>query len=204
MHPEISKFPLSKFYGSKVADGPNVLERDCERKLLAGPMYGPYSFIDIQDGMETSGKLDMTLSNAAEVAAVTRIVQRLFKHSQLIDTHLSIYHQRYGSIDLNIFFCAESAGTGQKLSVGVVLPYKAQVHAIQEKLGRLEHELCGGDFSMKVRTVDGFQGGEQDVIVFSIHPFLRQVIPNGGSNNHGSVGFLSDWRRTNVAQTRAK
>ena len=79
MHPEISRFPMSKFYRSKVRDAPSVLHRDYERKLLAGPMYGPYSFINIQGGMESSGKHDMSLSNAAEAAAVTWIVQRLFK-----------------------------------------------------------------------------------------------------------------------------
>ncbi|VAH99362.1 unnamed protein product [Triticum turgidum subsp. durum] len=169
MHPEISKFPLSRFYLGKVTDGSNVLQRDYERKLLAGPMYGPYSFIDIKGGTESSGEHDMSLSDAAEAAAVTRIVERLFN---------------------------ESVCSGQKLAVGVVSPYNAQVHAIQERLGRLE---CGahGDgegFSVKVRTVEGFQGTEEDVIVFSaVH-----------SNGNGSVGLLADWRRTNVALTRAK
>uniref|UniRef100_A0ACD6AL33 Uncharacterized protein n=7 Tax=Avena sativa TaxID=4498 RepID=A0ACD6AL33_AVESA len=74
MHPEISKFPLSRFYRSKVTDSPNIVQRDYERKLLAGPMYGPYSFINIQGGMESSGKHDTSLRNAVEVAAVTRIV----------------------------------------------------------------------------------------------------------------------------------
>ena len=77
MHPEISKFPISSFYCRKVTDGPNVLHRDYERKLLDGPMYGPYSFINIQGGIESSGMHGTSLSNAAEVAAVTRIVQRL-------------------------------------------------------------------------------------------------------------------------------
>ncbi|KAM0878710.1 hypothetical protein ACQ4PT_034699 [Festuca glaucescens] len=77
MHPEISNFPFSRFYPSKMIDGPNVLHRDYERKLLFDPMYGPYSFINIQDGTESSGEHDMSLSNAAEVTAV----QRLFKES---------------------------------------------------------------------------------------------------------------------------
>uniref|UniRef100_A0A453M2P4 DNA2/NAM7 helicase-like C-terminal domain-containing protein n=3 Tax=Triticinae TaxID=1648030 RepID=A0A453M2P4_AEGTS len=163
MHPEISKFPISSFYCRKVTDGPNVLHRDYERKLLDGPMYGPYSFINIQGGIESSGMHGTSLSNAAEVAAVTRIVQRLSQ----VDTR-------------------------SKLSVGVVSPYKAQVRAIQESLA-LEHDkYCG--LSVKIRTVDGFQGAEEDVVIFSA---VR-------ANTHGSVGFLSDQRRTNVAQTRAK
>uniref|UniRef100_M8AVF8 DNA2/NAM7 helicase-like C-terminal domain-containing protein n=1 Tax=Aegilops tauschii TaxID=37682 RepID=M8AVF8_AEGTA len=169
MHPGISKFPLSRFYLGKVTDGPNVLQRDYERKLLAGPMYGPYSFIDIKGGTESSGEHGMSLSNTAEAAAVTRIGERLFN---------------------------ESVRSGQKLAVGVVSPYKVQVHAIQESLGRLECWAHGGreGFSLKVQTVHGFQGAEEDVIVFSaVH-----------SNSHGSVGLLADWRRTNLALTRAK
>ncbi|KAF7068246.1 hypothetical protein CFC21_074021 [Triticum aestivum] len=163
MHPEISKFPISSFYCRKVTDGPNVLHRDYERKLLDGPMYGTYSFINIQGGIESSGMHGTSLSNAAEVAAVTRIVQRL-----------------------------SQVDTKSKLSVGVVSPYKAQVRAIQESLA-LEHDKYGG-LSVKIRTVDGFQGAEEDVVIFSA---VR-------ANTHGSVGFLSDQRRTNVAQTRAK
>jgi senataxin len=79
MHPGISKFPVSSFYGDQISDGENVLHRDYERKHLIGPMYGSYSFINIEGGKEISGKHDKSLINTIEVAAVTRIVQRLFK-----------------------------------------------------------------------------------------------------------------------------
>ena len=76
--------------------------------------------------------------------------------------------------------------------MGVVSPYKAQVRAIQERLA-LGRETYGG-FSVKIRSVDGFQGAEEDVIIFSA---VR-------ANTHGKIGFLSDRKRTNVVQTRAK
>ena len=91
MHPEISKFPTFRFYQSKVTDGPNVLQRDYERKLLAGPMYGPYSFIDIKGGTESSGEHDMSLSDAAEAAAVTRIVERLFNGAVILSVTSSTF-----------------------------------------------------------------------------------------------------------------
>jgi superfamily I DNA and/or RNA helicase len=83
-------------------------------------------------------------------------------------------------------------GSEQKLSVGVISPYAAQVVAIQEKLGQKYNNLEG--FAVKVKSVDGFQGGEEDIIIIST---VR-------SNSRGSIGFISNPQRTNVALTRAR
>ncbi|KAL5070075.1 hypothetical protein RYX36_020962, partial [Vicia faba] len=50
------------------------------------------------------------------------------------------------------------------------------------------------DFSVSVRSIDGFQGGEEDIIIMST---IR-------SNGSGKVVFLSNQQRTNVAMTRAR
>ncbi|KAJ4798925.1 P-loop containing nucleoside triphosphate hydrolases superfamily protein [Rhynchospora pubera] len=86
----------------------------------------------------------------------------------------------------------KSAYSGQNITLGVVSPYNAQVKLIQEKLGETYDSYEG--FKVKVRSIDGFQGGEEDVIIFST---VR-------SNTTGNVGFLSNINRTNVALTRAK
>lgn len=71
--------------------------------------------------------------------------------------------------------------------VGVVTPYKAQVKLLTEKLqGRFP--------KVSVRTVDGFQGQERELIVFSA------VRCNAG----GHLGFLDDDQRMNVLLTRAR
>ena len=85
-------------------------------------------------------------------------------------------------------------GTGfkQNYHIGVISPYAAQVVAIQERLGQKFDALDG--FTVKVKSVDGFQGGEEDLIILST---VR-------SNTHASIGFTSNLQRTNVALTRAR
>ena len=80
----------------------------------------------------------------------------------------------------------------QNLNIGVISPYAAQVVAIQERLGQKYDDLDG--FTVKVKSVDGFQGGEEDLIIIST---VR-------SNTHASIGFTSNLQRTNVALTRAR
>ena len=94
---------------------------------------------------------------------------------------------------LFFFLATEFIGTKKNVSIGVISPYKAQVYAIQEMLKKYT-ETSDTGFSVSVRSVDGFQGGEEDVIIIST---VR-------CNGNGSVGFLSNRQRANVALTRAR
>jgi len=69
------------------------------------------------------------------------------------------------------------------LTLGVVSPYRAQARAIADALPSIE-----------VNTVDAFQGREMDVVLISA---VR-------ANDARAVGFLADFRRLNVALTRAR
>lgn len=74
----------------------------------------------------------------------------------------------------------------------VIVPYRAQADLIGELLADLIGD--GGRTSDNVGTVDSFQGGERDLIVYG---FTR-------SNDNGEIGFLRELRRINVAITRAR
>ncbi|XP_071941571.1 regulator of nonsense transcripts 1 homolog [Antedon mediterranea] len=68
--------------------------------------------------------------------------------------------------------------------IGIISPYTAQVNLIKKTLKQ----------KIDVRTVDGFQGQEREVIIFSA---VR-------SNKDQFIGFLDDERRFNVLLTRAR
>ncbi|KAJ8432842.1 hypothetical protein Cgig2_024530 [Carnegiea gigantea] len=166
MHPSISLFPNMEFYQKRILDAPTVKAENCQRQILPGNMYGPYSFIDVTHGQEMSDDGN-SFKNVLEVAVVCEIVSKLIR---------------------------EVKATREIITVGVISPYKAQVNAIERKLKELNCIDPNGEVSVRVRSVDGFQGGEEDVIIIST---VR-------CNGSGSVGFLSDCRRTNVALTRAR
>jgi len=77
--------------------------------------------------------------------------------------------------------------------VGLVTPYKGQVNYIK-RLIRERPNLSKFKVGLEVESVDGFQGQEKEVIIFS-------AVRN---NAEGKIGFLSDWRRLNVMLTRAR
>ncbi|MBK7427743.1 MAG: AAA family ATPase [Saprospiraceae bacterium] len=75
-------------------------------------------------------------------------------------------------------------------NVGILSPYKAQVHFIKDEL----EEDVTFPFPVNVQTIDSFQGQERDIIYISL---VR-------SNDSMEIGFLKDYRRMNVAMTRAR
>lgn len=73
----------------------------------------------------------------------------------------------------------------------VIVPYRAQAELITQLLRK---ELGDAGVADNVGTVDSFQGGERDLIVYG---FTR-------SNHRGQIGFLTELRRLNVAITRPR
>jgi len=69
--------------------------------------------------------------------------------------------------------------------LAVIAPYNDQVDLIDQQIDPEE---------LEVKTVDGFQGREKEIILISM---TRSNVP-------GTIGFLDEHRRFNVALTRAK
>lgn len=70
------------------------------------------------------------------------------------------------------------------LQTAFISPYSGQVSAAKEILPN----------QMRISTIDSFQGQEKAIVILSL---VR-------SNDEGEIGFLKDYRRMNVAITRAK
>ena len=81
----------------------------------------------------------------------------------------------------------------ERIDLGLISPYKAQVRYMRQIVKR-SAVLRQLREVLTVDTIDGFQGQERDVVFISL---VR-------SNDDGSIGFLSDLRRMNVAITRAR
>ncbi|CAH8277234.1 unnamed protein product [Arabidopsis lyrata] len=166
MHPSIISFPNKEFYGGRIKDAANVQESIYEKRYLQGNMFGSFSFINVGHGKEEFGD-GHSPKNMVEVAVISEILSNLFK----VSSERKI-----------------------NMSVGVITPYKGQVRAIQDRIIDKYSSLSGELFTLNVRSVDGFQGGEEDVIIIST---VR-------SNCNRKVGFLSNRQRANVALTRAR
>ena len=80
-----------------------------------------------------------------------------------------------------------SAGDLKEENIGIVTPYSAQVKLLTDNIQK-NHP------GISIRSVDGFQGQERELIIFSA---VR-------SNDVGQLGFLDDDQRMNVLLTRAR
>lgn len=79
MHPSVSCFPNSKFYGNQILDASIVMDKQYERSYLPRPLFGPYSFINVCGGQEESNGDGQSKKNMVEVVVVTQIIQMLYK-----------------------------------------------------------------------------------------------------------------------------
>lgn len=74
--------------------------------------------------------------------------------------------------------------SNQDTTVAVIAPYRAQISSLRKS--------CIDSNRVKIDTVDGFQGKESDIVIFSV------------TRTKGSYRFLADNRRINVALSRAR
>ncbi len=113
-------------------------------------------------------------------------------HITFIDTAGSGHQEKNGTNGMSLqnegeLLIAQKLLQTELLETGkaaFVSPYSGQVSAAKELLPK----------EIRISTIDSFQGQEKEIIILSL---VR-------SNDDGDIGFLKDYRRMNVAITRAK
>ena len=165
MHPVIREFPSARFYDNRLEDGCGAAQRPTPAGLLWPDWDNPLAFIPV-DGSELQDEEGSSRSNYAEAAKVLSVVQNLLE-----------------------------AGDLATKDIGVITPYNGQVRVLSDLFQQAGGRDMGEPYhGLEIKSVDGYQGREKEVIVFST---VR-------ANENGEVGFLSDRRRLNVALTRAR
>lgn len=137
MHPLLAAFPSASFYGGRLLSHPRPEER------LPAPGFpwpnpaAPVAFVEVPGPSELRSQDGTSISNPPE-AALAAHVARLF---------------------------ASRMGADGAEAVGVISPYAGQVRVLSDAVTALFGEAKARD--LEVKTVDGFQGREKEVIVFS-------------------------------------
>ena len=165
MNEEIMRFSSDWFYGNQVESAPEVKYR---------------SILDLDVPMEWV--------DTSELDVREQFVGESFGRINKAEAELTLLTlQQY-------FECiGKTRVLNERLDVGVISPYRAQVQYLRSQLKKKEY-FKPFRHLITVNTVDGFQGQERDIIVISL---VR-------SNDEGQIGFLRDLRRMNVAITRAR
>jgi len=165
MHPTIREFPSARFYDNKLEDGCTPAERPPAAGFLWPDWDKPVAFVPIE-GFEVEDEEGKSKSNIDEAAKVVSIVNDLL-----------------------------AAGDITTQDIGVISPYNGQVRLLTDLFYQAGGFEDGEPYNgLEIKSVDGYQGREKEIIIFSA---VR-------ANAAGEIGFLSDKRRLNVAITRAR
>ncbi|MDY5872228.1 MAG: AAA domain-containing protein, partial [Candidatus Methanomethylophilaceae archaeon] len=183
MHPDIMD-AINVFYGGRLQFGGNPASKDHHLTVPGArgrPVIEPSRHILFVDckGRERQESGSTSFSNEVEAEVVRTLLNSIDK---------CCIYDRFGKPigEVNRF-------NDQRLSVGVICPYADQARLIRGRYSRSYRSFNdSSEERFMVKTVDDFQGDERDVIILS----MVRTNPNSQ--------FLSDFRRINVAASRAR
>lgn len=181
MHPLIAEFPSQRYYNNCLLTDASILAPDSMHHLK--PYYpdksGLFRPIVFHDLQYGRESLEhCSVCNHSEARYVVALFDQLLKH----------YPK-------------------ETVNVGIIAPYRAQRRLIIRTLKNTFGKHLCSQLDIEVSTVDGFQGREKDIIIFSCVRAARAAgnAEDTASDNIGrGIGFLKEWQRLNVAITRAR
>ena len=201
MNEEIMRFSSDWFYGNQVESAPEVKYRSILDLDI------PMTWVDTSE--MRNEELGMSNDDYTQDGNADGGVQGN-QHFSFLISHSSLFKEEFVGESFGRINKAEAELTllaleqyfqkigrqrilDERLDVGVISPYRAQVQYLRHQLKRKEFFKPFRSL-ISINTVDGFQGQERDIILISL---VR-------SNDEGLIGFLRDLRRMNVAITRAR
>ena len=116
--------------------------------------------------------------------------------SSMLEARDELGISNQGEADLVRKILDELPANNDKASVGIIAPFRAQVSLLRKKISHFP--------LTDISTVDQFQGRDKDVIVISCTRTKPKKQRMSAGQDHHDDDILSDWRRLNVAVTRAK
>nr|WP_114457697.1 MULTISPECIES: IGHMBP2 family helicase [unclassified Halanaerobium] len=170
MHKKIMEFSSREFYNSNLEAAEEVAEHTLKDIGVAVDSDGSDCFADkvlFED-------YPVVFLDTSEMEAAERSLSGSNSYDNPVEAE----------IVLDIADKAVKWGVDEK-DLAVITPYKDQVDLL--------YQHCKFE-NIEINTVDGFQGREKEMIIFS----------SVRSNSKGNIGFLRDLRRLNVALTRAR
>jgi len=178
MHKSIAAFPSEQFYEGKLITSDSVTNRNLS-PWYSCPCFPVACFWDV-NGQQNSRSRHSGETNWLEANFITKKVLYTLAHTFLRQAD-------------------------EQITVGIISFYRDQVNLLNKQLSTIP-VLNNSNLKVKVETVDGFQGSECDIIIVTC---VRSLLHHAQGVRRGdwttnSIGFLNDYRRVNVALTRAK
>lgn len=174
MHPDISKYSYPYFYTTPIQNyDEDCVTKECKDWYTSHPQF-----------------VSTVLAKYSKARPISsRVVQPEYITAAWIDNRTPekiINNRTYvnegeAQIVCNIVNECIRSGVNES-QITVLVPYKKQM------------ELFGCIPNVKVKTIDSYQGSDNDIVILSL---VR-------SNDKGDIGFLEEKERINVALTRAK
>jgi len=162
MHSKLCEFPSKQFYQGMLLTAPGIDKTRPIPRVVFGNK-SPVKFVPVKDGKEQRMKSGSWF-NEVEISVVLDVIKTLTNN--------------------------EAKDNLKGNDITILTPYRAQQSRIQMQLRNAWKEES--DAPPEVCSIDGYQGKENEIIVFS-------AVRCGSS-----LGFCDDARRINVLLTRAR
>lgn len=166
MHPDIGDLVSGLFYDSQVSSKlVNIQEKKHSLKLFDKSIYW-ISTNDVLDKQSEEKQIGKSRNNTYEANVIKGILFKIQNDCE------------FNNLDKE---------------VGVISAYSSQISILESAIAPNDKQLWK-NLHIIVHTVDAFQGGECDIIIYDL---VR-------SNSQKQLGFTADDRRLNVALSRAR